>query len=168
MVLVVISATLTWTFVRHSDVVSRIYKKENRRSHYSYKGEKGSGYYAQQDIGYGDGSASASEDGLAARLFAFDPNTADSSTLLRLGLKPWQVRSIYKYRAHGGHFRKPQDFARLYGLTLAQYRRLEPYISIKSEVMAADVIGEGSTFKPADSHVPTSPQRLHGSNTPPN
>ncbi len=155
-VLVVISATLTWTFVRHSDVVSRIYKKENRRSHYSYKGEKGSGYYAQQDIGYGDGSASASEDGLAARLFAFDPNTADSSTLLRLGLKPWQVRSIYKYRAHGGHFRKPQDFARLYGLTLAQYRRLEPYISIKSEVMAADVIGEGSTFKPADSHVPTS------------
>lgn len=26
--------------------------------------------------------------------FAFDPNTADSTQLLRLGLQPWQVRNI--------------------------------------------------------------------------
>mgnify|MGYP003506962191 FL=1 len=32
----------------------------------------------------------------------FDPNTADSTLLLSLGLQPWQVRSIYRYRAHGG------------------------------------------------------------------
>ena len=31
--------------------------------------------------------------------FPFDPNTADSTQLLRLGLQPWQVRNIYKYRA---------------------------------------------------------------------
>ena len=30
--------------------------------------------------------------------FFFDPNTADSTALLRLGLSPWQVRNIYKYR----------------------------------------------------------------------
>ena len=35
-------------------------------------------------------------------LFAFDPNTADSTALLRLGLRPWQVRAIYRYRARGG------------------------------------------------------------------
>lgn len=71
-------------------------------------------------------------------LFPFDPNTADSTQLLRLGLQPWQVRNIYKYRAAGGVYRKPRDFARLYGLTLKQYRRLEPYIRIKEEDMPAD------------------------------
>jgi DNA uptake protein ComE-like DNA-binding protein len=68
----------------------------------------------------------------AAERFAFDPNTADSTQLLRLGLRPWQVRNIYKYRAHGGVYRKPQDFARLYGLTQKEYRSLEPYIRINA------------------------------------
>ena len=68
----------------------------------------------------------------AAERFAFDPNTADSTQLLRLGLRPWQVRNIYKYRAHGGVYRKPQDFARLYGLTRKEYRSLEPYIRINT------------------------------------
>lgn len=75
-------------------------------------------------------------------LFTFDPNTADSTELLRLGLRPWQVKNIYKYRAAGGRYRKPTDFARLYGLTLKQYKRLEPYIQIAPEVMAADVYGK--------------------------
>ena len=71
-------------------------------------------------------------------LFPFDPNTADSTQLLRLGLQPWQVRNIYKYRAAGGVYRQPRDFARLYGLTLKQYRQLEPYIRIKEEDMPAE------------------------------
>lgn len=49
------------------------------------------------------------------------------------------MRNIYKYRAAGGRYNKPTDFARLYGLTLKQYKRLEPYIKIEKEVMAADV-----------------------------
>ncbi|MBQ8713395.1 MAG: helix-hairpin-helix domain-containing protein [Prevotella sp.] len=73
-----------------------------------------------------------------AELFPFDPNTADSTQLLRLGLQPWIVQNIYKYRQAGGVFRKPHDFARLYGLTLKQYRQLEPYIRIPKEEMAAD------------------------------
>ena len=71
-------------------------------------------------------------------LFPFDPNTADSTQLLRLGLKPWQVVNIYKYRAAGGIYRKPRDFARLYGLTLKQYRQLEPYIRISEENQPAE------------------------------
>lgn len=73
-----------------------------------------------------------------AERFYFDPNTADSSRLLRLGLQSWQVSNIMKYRRAGGVFRKPRDFARLYGLTLKQYQQLEPYIRIKEEPMAAD------------------------------
>ena len=61
-------------------------------------------------------------------LVAFDPNTADSFVLLGLGLQEWQVANIYKYRAAGGVYRRPQDFARLYGLTRKQYKELEPYI----------------------------------------
>lgn len=71
-------------------------------------------------------------------LFPFDPNTADSAELLRLGLQPWQVVNIYKYRAAGGVYRKPRDFARLYGLTLKEYRRLEPYIRISEENQPAE------------------------------
>lgn len=69
--------------------------------------------------------------------FAFDPNTADSTQLLRLGLQPWQVRNIYKYRAAGGVYRQKEDFARLYGLTQKQYKELEPYIRISSDYQPA-------------------------------
>ena len=72
--------------------------------------------------------------------FAFDPNTADSTQLLRLGLQPWQVRNIYKYRAAGGVYRKPEDFAKLYGLTVKQYRELEPYIRISSDYLPASTL----------------------------
>ena len=74
--------------------------------------------------------------------FAFDPNTADSTTLLRLGLSRWQVRGIYRYRAKGGVYHRPTDFARLYGLTVRQYRELEPYIRIGADYrLAAEVYG---------------------------
>lgn len=74
--------------------------------------------------------------------FPFDPNTADSTQLLRLGLQPWQVRNIYKYRANGGVYRKKEDFARLYGLTVKQYRELEPYIQISNDYLPAATLVE--------------------------
>ena len=78
--------------------------------------------------------------------FPFDPNTADSTQLLRLGLQPWQVRSIYRYRARGGVFRSKRDFAQLYGLTRKDYLRLEPYISISDDYLPA------STLFPKEAH----------------
>jgi DNA uptake protein ComE-like DNA-binding protein len=78
-----------------------------------------------------------------AERFPFDPNTADSTQLLRLGLQPWQVRNIYKYRARGGIYRQKEDFARLYGLTVKQYRELEPYIRISNDYLpAATLVGK--------------------------
>lgn len=77
-------------------------------------------------------------------LTEFDPNTADSTRLLMLGLSPWQVRNIYKYRAKGGVYRTKADFARLYGLTAQKYKELEPYIRITGDYRpAAEVYGEG-------------------------
>lgn len=60
----------------------------------------------------------------------FDPNTADSTTLLQLGLKRWQVRNLLKYRAAGGTYRHSSDLRRLYGMTDSMYQALEPYICI--------------------------------------
>ena len=78
-------------------------------------------------------------------VFAFDPNTADSTDLLRLGLQEWQVRSIYRYRAKGGIYRRPEDFARLYGLTKKQYETLRPYIIIGEDYGSPD-ISRGKVF----------------------
>ena len=85
----------------------------------------------------------------SARLFTFDPNTADSTALLSLGLQPWQVRNIYKYRAKGGIYRRPSDFARLYGLTVGQYRRLEPYIRISPDYLPASSAISGDEYEAA-------------------
>lgn len=65
--------------------------------------------------------------------FAFDPNTADSTALLALGLSPSQVRNVYKYRAKGGQYHVKEDFHRLYGMTNGQWRHLEPLIHIGEE-----------------------------------
>lgn len=70
-----------------------------------------------------------------AERFYFDPNTADPDELARLGLRPWQIKNLEHYREAGGVFRRPRDFARLYGMTAKQYRELEPYIRIDQDEM---------------------------------
>lgn len=77
-------------------------------------------------------------EGKAAELFYFDPNLADSTQFLRLGLRPYIVRNIYKYRAKGGVFRKPDDFAKLYGLDSELFERIRPYIRIGGKVAKED------------------------------
>lgn len=71
------------------------------------------------------------------RLFAFDPNTADSLTLIELGLRPWQVKNMMRYRAKGGRYRKAEDFKKLYGLTDSAFAALRPYIRIDSTAWVA-------------------------------
>ena len=83
-------------------------------------------------------------------LFPFDPNTADSTQLLRLGLRRWQVRNLYRYRARGGIFRRKEDFARLYGLTVGEYRRLAPYIRIGADYQPASVLLTDSARRPRE------------------
>lgn len=72
-------------------------------------------------------------DTIAIRMEVFDPNTADSSTLVHLGFKPWQAKNMVKYRAAGGRYRKPEDLKKLYGMTDSMYRALTPYIYIARE-----------------------------------
>jgi len=66
----------------------------------------------------------------APETFPFDPNTADSITFLRLGLRPWQAGNLLKYRRKGGRWKSAEHFSRLYGLSQKEYERLKPYIRI--------------------------------------
>lgn len=77
-----------------------------------------------------------------AERFVFDPNTADSTQLLRLGLSPYMVRGIYRYRAKGGIYRRAEDFGKVPGLTQKQYRELKPYIRISSDYLPAADLAE--------------------------
>lgn len=66
--------------------------------------------------------------------FPFNPNTADSATLIKVGLKSWQVKNLLAYRRAGGRWKDADDFKRLYGLTEEEYQRLRPYINIPPPV----------------------------------
>jgi DNA uptake protein ComE-like DNA-binding protein len=113
--------------------------------------------YAAQQHGYYDATDAPSSVSAAysggyysgehrVERFPFDPNTADSTQLLRLGLRSWQVKNIYKYRANGGVYRTPSDFARLYGLTQKEYHELEPYIRINKDYRPASELFDKSSI----------------------
>lgn len=70
-------------------------------------------------------------DSTTSILQVFDPNHADSALFLKLGIKPYVISRILKYRAKGGVFRSPTDFSKIYGLPKEMYERLLPYIQIK-------------------------------------
>jgi len=70
---------------------------------------------------------------LPRTLFEFNPNTADSIELSRLGLPPYVVKNVLKYRAKGGRFKTPTSFARIYGLSPKLFAELEPYIRIPEQ-----------------------------------
>lgn len=71
--------------------------------------------------------------GTAMECILFDPNTADSTTLIRVGLSPYQVRNLLKYRHKGGQYHRPEDMKSLYGLTVGQWEHIAPLIRIGKE-----------------------------------
>ena len=94
-------------------------------------------YQAQQDSIYkATWKKKYPRDTVAIHLQPFDPNNADSSTLIHLGLKKWQVSNMLKYRAKNGRYRRAEDMKRLYGMTDSMYRVLLPYIHI--DTLAVD------------------------------
>lgn len=70
---------------------------------------------------------------LPSKLFAFDPNTVTEHQLQELGLQPKTISIFLNWRNKGKHFYKKEDFKLLYTLSDAEYERLAPYITIKSQ-----------------------------------
>ena len=65
-------------------------------------------------------------------LFFFDPNTISTEAWKKLGLKDKTIHTIQNYLTKGGHFKKPEDLQRVYGLHANEYERLAPFIRIES------------------------------------
>lgn len=91
--------------------------------------------------------------------FPFDPNTADSTTLLRLGLAPWQVRAVYKYRAKHGRYHTPEDFKRLPGMTYELWERLGPQVRIARQFQYIDEADKRSSYADRSSSVSEKSER---------
>ena len=62
--------------------------------------------------------------------FRFNPNTVSLEDLMRLGFSEKQAQSILNYRAKGGRFSRPSDFAKSYVVADSVFERLEPFIDI--------------------------------------
>lgn len=72
--------------------------------------------------------------------FYFDPNTADTTMLLRLGLPRWMIHSMLKYRAAGGRYSRTDDLKRVPGMTPEIYERIAPYVTIDSKFKPYDPV----------------------------
>lgn len=67
----------------------------------------------------------------------FDPNTADSTLLVTVGLKPYMARNLIRYREAGKIFRRPDDMRTLYGMSDSLFASLRPYIQIDSALVGS-------------------------------
>lgn len=71
--------------------------------------------------------------------FRFNPNTASSDELQRLGFSEKQAQAILNYRSKGGRFRRKADFAKSFVVADSVFKRLEPFIDIpKIDINKAD------------------------------
>ncbi len=84
----------------------------------------------------------------AYTLHYFDPNTIDSLSMIKMGLKPWLAKNIIKYRSKGGKFRSPEDFSRVYGLSPEKYEELKSFIRIEGKTAYQKSSGQNEKVFP--------------------
>ena len=78
-----------------------------------------------------DKTANEHFSGTKNELFYFDPNNLSSDGWKKLGIHEKTIATIQKYLNKGGHFYKPEDLKRIYGLHPDEYTSLEPYVRIE-------------------------------------
>jgi competence protein ComEA len=64
--------------------------------------------------------------------YPFDPNTLDSIGFVELGLREKTIKMICNYRRKGGHFYKPEDFAKVWTLSKQEFDQLKDFIKVVS------------------------------------
>lgn len=82
-----------------------------------------------------NGVEQARKDG-ETEMQCFDPNTVDSVTLVKMGVKPWKVKNFLAYRRAGKVFRSAKDMGNTYGWTEKDEDLLAPYIKISSAFLS--------------------------------
>jgi competence protein ComEA len=64
---------------------------------------------------------------------SFDPNKADTSELIELGLKPWMAARIIKYREKVRPFESAEDLKKVYNIDIVWLQQAFPYIEIDQD-----------------------------------
>ncbi|MDR0265807.1 MAG: helix-hairpin-helix domain-containing protein [Sphingobacterium sp.] len=67
-----------------------------------------------------------------SKLFYFDPNNLPHADWHKLGLSDKQIAVLKNYESKGGRFRNKTDLKKIYSINDRLYKRLEPYIQIKT------------------------------------
>jgi competence ComEA-like helix-hairpin-helix protein len=70
---------------------------------------------------------------IKGELFYFDPNTATIDDWKKLGIRDKTIATIQNYLSKGGHFYKPEDIGKIWGLRPDEIERLTPYIQIAAK-----------------------------------
>ena len=60
----------------------------------------------------------------------FDPNTLSTEGWLELGINQKTVETINKYLSKGGHFYKPEDLRKIWGMSAQKCEELIPFVKI--------------------------------------
>lgn len=105
--------------IKITDSSGDYYQKKDDENAYAYQYDKRKSIYIENATPGGE-------------LFYFDPNTISTSEWKRLGLRDKTINTIENYLNKGGHFYKPDDLQKIYGLHDDEYERLRPYIKIQS------------------------------------
>jgi len=80
-------------------------------------------------------------------LFDFNPNKLPAAKWKALGLSDKQIAIIQHFEVKGGHFYKNTDLQKIYGITPADYSRLEPYIDILGADYVSNKLKPGATVE---------------------
>ena len=111
--------------IKVSDSAGTYYQQNNGDDAYPYQFDKRKSSYHENTIAKGE-------------LFYFDPNTISTSGWRKLGLRDKTIQTIEKYLSKGGHFYKPADLQKIYGLHKDEYERLAPYVRIETKISSAE------------------------------
>lgn len=65
--------------------------------------------------------------------FPFDPNHLSEEEWRKLGLATHQIKAIKNYEKKGGKFLRKEDLGKIYSLSAAEYKILEPFIRIETQ-----------------------------------
>lgn len=89
--------------------------------------------YAEDNQYYQPSEKSYHNSATKGELFYFDPNTLPVDGWMKLGIREKTANTIQNYIAKGGHFYKPEDIAKIWGLHEDEVKRLLPYIRIEAK-----------------------------------
>ncbi len=92
-----------------------------------------------------------------AEVFFFDPNTASIEDWKRLGIREKTAETIQKYVSKGGHFYKPEDISKIWGMHKDDVERLLPYVRIQP---IKTEYAENKTYPNKPAYTKPSPQTI--------